>query len=268
LFTATHLVRGATAGEDGSLAWFRTGAAHEELNAVLAVAGDRIPDAVRAMGAVPALWHSWPEEPRFDVEEELLGRGFDFVEEEPVMVRALGTGSDAPAQTSPAPGLRIQRVTDRAALTTWVQVWTGSSDAAVTDALADKGLGPGRGVEHLLAVLDGEPVGCAAAVVTGAALAVEHVVAAQQHRGKGVGTALTAAVLETGRNRRATTAVLTASPDGLGIYQRLGFTPQTVVRRFRPPRGEDRTSASPADVGGPAETEDGRRLPGGAERAE
>ena len=53
-----------------------------------------------------------------------------------------------------------------------------------------------------------------------------------KHRGRGIGTALTSAVLAAGRDAGASIAVLTASPDGAGIYRRLGFAEQRVVRRF------------------------------------
>lgn len=234
LFTASHLVRGATAGQDRGLAWFRTDAPHEELNAVLTVTGGRIDDAARAMGEAKALWHSWPGEQSFDVEAELRGRGFRFVEEEPVMVLSLDDGRPFP-QTPPVPGLRIQPVDDIDSLTEWVRVWAGRAYPAVVDAFAAKSLGRFGVVHHLLAWYGGEPIGCAAAVVTNSVVGVEHVVTSQAHRGRGVGTALTTAAVEEGRTRGATAAVLTASRDGLRIYRRLGFEERAVVRRFAPP---------------------------------
>ncbi|WP_285117277.1 GNAT family N-acetyltransferase [Leifsonia sp. fls2-241-R2A-40a] len=239
LFTSTHLVRGATAGQDSGLTWFRTNAPHEELNAVLAVAGDRIDDAVRAMGDAPALWHSWPGDPRFDVEPGLRKRGFRFVEEEPVMVLSLDDGHASPPVRS-VPGLQIQRVTDRESLTEWVRVWTGRTDPDLVAPLADKGLGRSAVVQHLLARLHGKPVGCAAAVLADSVVGIEHVITSERHRGHGVGTALTIAAVEEGRTRCASAAVLTASPDGLGIYRRLGFEEHAAVRRFaRWPAGSD-----------------------------
>ncbi|MFP3393605.1 GNAT family N-acetyltransferase, partial [Brevibacillus sp. SIMBA_076] len=100
------------------------------------------------------------------------------------------------------------------------------------EALAAVGLGDGRAVTHLLAEVDGVAVGCAAAVVAGDAVAVEHIVTAASHRRQGIGTRLTVAALETGRRLGAATAVLTASPDGAAIYRRLGFVERDTVRRF------------------------------------
>ena len=233
LFLSTHLVRAASSGQDDGLAWFRTGAQFDELNAVLAVAGDRIDDAVRAIGDAEALWHSWPGDGCFDVEEELRERGFRFVEEEPVMVLTLDDDWTTPS-TAFEPRLRIERVAERQTLGEWVRVWTGSADPELIAALADKGLGRFAVVHHLLARFDGEAIGCSAAVVTDSVVGVEHVVTSARHRGKGVGTALTRAAIAEGRARGATAAILTASPDGLGIYRRLGFEEQAVVRRFAP----------------------------------
>jgi ribosomal protein S18 acetylase RimI-like enzyme len=58
------------------------------------------------------------------------------------------------------------------------------------------------------------------------------VVTARAVRGRGVGTALTVAALRTIGAHGLDTAVLTSSPDGLRIYQRLGFQVVGRVRRY------------------------------------
>lgn len=230
LFVATHLVRGGDAADDGDLAWFHTGAPHEELGGVLVASRDRVDDGLAALAGRPALWHSWPGDDRYDVEDELRRRGFRFVEEEPLMVLDLG---GAPALPAPPPGVGLREAEDEPALTEWVRVWSGAQpDPAVVSALGRAGLGDGRRVHHLLAEREGETIGCAAAVVAGDAVAVEHVVTVASHRGRGVGTALTAASVAIGRAAGARQAVLTASPDGAGLYRRLGFEARDRVRRF------------------------------------
>jgi len=230
LFVATHLVRGGQAADDGGLAWFHTGAPHEELGGVLLARPDRIDEAVDALAGRPALWHSWPGSADADIEDDLLGRGFRFVEEEPVMVLDLHALGRTPAAPS---GLELREVDDHAGLASWVRVWSGTEpDPAIVTALATAGLGTGRSVHHLIATLDGAPVGCSAAVAAGGAVAVEHVVTDARHRGRGIGTALTSAALRTGLAAGARHAVLSASPDGAGLYRRLGFVQRDTVRRF------------------------------------
>jgi ribosomal protein S18 acetylase RimI-like enzyme len=217
----THLVRGGAAGDEPGLTWFRTGAPHEELNGVLRCSPDRLDAGMRAVAGIPALWHSWPGDPEFDIADQLLARGFAFVEEEPLLTVAL----DAVVwPDEPSAATRIRPVSDRAALEAWVRVWTGlRPEPGVVDALASAGLGEDASVVHLLAWDGDEPVGCAASVLAGDTVAVEHVVTVTAHRRRGIGSLLTAAALRAGRQHGARAAVLTASPDGAALYRRLGF---------------------------------------------
>lgn len=224
-----HTLRAASSQLTSDLAWFRTGAAHEELNGVLYASARRIEDAVQALGSAPALWHSWPAHSEFDIEATLRERGFSFVEEEPVMAVKLRDVL-LPARE---PAVQIQLVDDHVGLTTWAQVWTGHEiSPGIITALAHAGLGVQRPVQHLLATLDGTAVGCAAVVINGDTVAIEHIVTAPTHRRQGIGTALTTAALRVGRSRGAKLAILTASPSGAAMYRRLGFVEQDRVRRF------------------------------------
>ena len=260
LFVRTHTVRATHAAADPGLSWFRTGAPHEELNGVLGATAERIDEAAAALDGVPALWHSWPEHPRLDIERALAARGLEFVEEEPLMALDLHSGGAAPAgetagaaaagfsgHTGAGSGRRsgspasIRLVDDQAGLATWASVWLGETpDAGVLAALSAAGLGRERAVHHLLAESDGVAVGCGAAVIAGDAMAVEHIVTSAPNRGRGIGTALTAAALARGRELGARTAVLTASPDGASIYRHLGFSTVDTVRRWALPEAATR----------------------------
>lgn len=103
------------------------------------------------------------------------------------------------------------------------------------------GLGGDPATAHLVGVLDGTPVGCAA-VFVGArrderppAALVEDVVTVAWARRAGIGGALTHACLTLARARGLGRAVLTSSPDGHGIYRRLGFRDCCTVSRYRYP---------------------------------
>ena len=97
---------------------------------------------------------------------------------------------------------------------------------------------------HLLAILDGTPVGCAAVLVGDGrggrppAAWVEDVVTTAAVRRRGVGACVTRACLDLARSRGLDRAALTASPDGHRIYRRLGFRERCRVVRYRyPPDG-------------------------------
>ena len=232
LFVRTHVVRAPESVHERDLAWYLTSAPHDELNGVLAVAPSRVAAASAAIGAVPALWHSWPEHPALDVEAALTSRGFVFVEEEPVMVRSELEGSPTAESVS---GINIREAESLSDLASWVEVWTGGeqADPRIIDALRSV---PNRSdAVYLLAESEGRPVGCAAAIIAGDAVAVEHVVTHADYRRRGIGTLLTARTVQIGLERGAHTAVLTASPDGAALYERLGFVVRDRVRRFLAP---------------------------------
>jgi GNAT superfamily N-acetyltransferase len=106
------------------------------------------------------------------------------------------------------------------------------------------GLGADPPTSHLLGLLDGTPVGCAAVFVGDQrdgpppAAWVEWIVTATAARRRGIGGALVHACLALARSRGLRRAVLTSSPDGHGIYRRLGFRDCCTVSRYRyPPAG-------------------------------
>lgn len=225
---------------------------------MLRATAGRIDDALDALTYLPALWHSWPHRPAWNIEDELTARGFVFEEEEPLMTLRIPPAKNAqtdtgpalaPAQASaaaahkaprplqPSPGPASIRLVDgEEALLAWEELWTGSaSDPAVHAALAAAGLGTHRVAHHFVAEVDGSLVGCGAAVVARATVAVEHIVTAATHRRRGIGAQLTGAALAIGRDHGATTAILTASPDGAALYHRLGFVDREPVRRFVAP---------------------------------
>ena len=76
---------------------------------------------------------------------------------------------------------------------------------------------------NVLATLDGRPVATGSAFVTGATLGLYNITTLSEVRGRGVGYAVTARLMDLGRERGCTEAVLHASEDGRPLYERLGF---------------------------------------------
>lgn len=94
----------------------------------------------------------------------------------------------------------------------------GVSEADEVDGLDDRAI-------HLLALVDGRPLGCARLLVQGETGKVGRVCVLAEARGTGLGAALMRAAVEEFRKLPGVTRVkLGAQTHALGFYERLGFT--------------------------------------------
>lgn len=91
-------------------------------------------------------------------------------------------------------------------------------------SLADEVDGRDGEAEHLLALLDGAPVGTARMLVTGETGKIGRVAVLAPARGQGIGAALVRAAVGRLRQRGLRVAKLGAQVHALGFYQALGFT--------------------------------------------
>lgn len=83
---------------------------------------------------------------------------------------------------------------------------------------------------HLLAAVEGRPVGCARLLIDGATGKIGRVAVLPEARGTGLGAALMRAALdELRRIPGVTTARLGAQTHALGFYERLGFVAEGPV---------------------------------------
>ncbi|MFC4782900.1 GNAT family N-acetyltransferase [Nocardioides sp. MAHUQ-72] len=76
---------------------------------------------------------------------------------------------------------------------------------------------------HAVASLDGEPVGCGSVWITGRTAGIYNVATLAHARRRGVGYAVTAALLRAGRARGCDESILVASRMGRPVYERLGY---------------------------------------------
>ena len=91
-------------------------------------------------------------------------------------------------------------------------------------SLADEVDGRDGEAEHLLALLDGAPVGTARMLVEGETGKIGRVAVLAGARGKGIGAALIRAAVDRLRARGLRVARLGAQTHALGFYEGLGFT--------------------------------------------
>ena len=90
-------------------------------------------------------------------------------------------------------------------------------------SLADEVDGRDGEAEHLLAVLDGQPVGTARMLAKGETGKIGRVAVLAGARGKGIGAALIRAAVDRLRARGLRVAKLGAQTHALGFYEALGF---------------------------------------------
>lgn len=231
---AAYSAAGATVVEHDRIRWFATGVGYEGFNGVFVAPGTAavpVEDALRTFHhlRVPALWHVATGGAQAPAGPEPISRqpGVSWYEAEPLLATRIGR-----YHLPRVDRLSIFAVSDPVGIRTWCQVWTGMADGPVLADIVRVRLACASAFTHLVAVLAGRPVGCAAVFAGAGGGEVQHVLTVPQARGRGIGTALTVAALRTIAARGSDTAVLTSSPAGLRIYQRLGFRRVGSVRRY------------------------------------
>jgi ribosomal protein S18 acetylase RimI-like enzyme len=179
--------------------------------------------AVVPLGAAPPA--DGPELPHslWTVAEAAPGR----VEEPGIAMPCLGVALD---------GLDLAVDLDGAALV--------APAPAVVGAVNDRAYGQADQLEPLIGALRddrvgahglrvGDEVACVMlALAVGDDVSVQYVATEQAHRRRGLATRLLRAVLAAERERGMRTATLQASPDGLPVYERLGFRRVATLRAF------------------------------------
>ncbi|HWH92974.1 MAG TPA: GNAT family N-acetyltransferase [Baekduia sp.] len=115
---------------------------------------------------------------------------------------------------------------------------------AVVGAVNDRAYGQADQLEPLLAALrddrirthglrlDGELACVTLTLAVGDDVSVQYVATEQRHRRQGLASRLLLAILAAQRERGMRTATLQASPDGLPVYERLGFRRVATLRAF------------------------------------
>ncbi|HEY3609255.1 MAG TPA: GNAT family N-acetyltransferase [Pseudonocardiaceae bacterium] len=163
------------------------------------------------------------EEPR-ELAGRLTGHGLRLDEQEPGM----GLVLDSPLPPGDeVPGLTVRPVTDGELLWQWMRTWgCGAPDHVIElwyRVYSALPYGPGGPLRMFVGFLDGEPVGTVFLRVGADAGAVHYVVTRPEFRGRGIGRAMTEVAVREARVAGCRLAVLSASEDGVRIYQRLGF---------------------------------------------
>ncbi len=177
---------------------------------------------------LPFMWWATPSHLTPEIDAAIRSRGIQ-PEAEPGMYVPL----EGPVDPGTVAGLSVDDEGVTAELIEVMVQGFGFPDL-VTEPLT-RGLAslPPEAAFHVVARLDGAPVGAGSGFLTGRTLGIYNIATLGPARRRGVGYAVTATLMNLGRERGCTEAVLMASTMGRPTYERLGFvevcqTPQYV----------------------------------------
>ncbi len=241
---------GATFEEAAGFARLVTGLPHPLANAVLrsefeADAADRVRATVDAfdLAGVPFTWWLTPGARPPTLGSFLSARGLVAQPDEPMMALRYAD-LDPGDREAPSGRFAVRRVRTSAELRAFVGLMgeTLGFPAVLCDSfvvvIEAAGLGDDAGWRHYAGVADGEIVAISSLFRGSALGGIYNVGCREAFRGRGFGSALTAAALDDGRRLGYQAATLQSSEIGLGVYGRLGFREVGRIGAFVRPSGE------------------------------
>ncbi|KPI14368.1 GCN5-related N-acetyltransferase [Actinobacteria bacterium OK006] len=214
---------------------YRSGVADAQLNGVVSFNGKRVADELteieRTLSGLPWLWWVGPDS-NDRTAADLAEHGYREVGAMPVMAIRLDSVRDAPAPT----GLEIKQVGSAPELTDWVRSYTsafgiqaGREDIVHLESTRSEASDT---LVRFSGYVDGQLVGTAALYNHDEVAGIYVVSTLKEFRGRGIGTELTAAALNAGREQGLRIGSLQASSMGVPVYERMGFEEVARYRLF------------------------------------
>ena len=222
---------GAEWMDDGEVMWSVTGVPVAPFNGVVrtTVGPDRADGAIETVSAtldsrgVPWSWYVGPASLPLDLGDRLRAKGF---RERDVLP---GMAAPIDAAAPPAADLRYEEVREEPSLEAFATLMGVAFEMPPAVAEPFLGLidvatsGDAPVMTNFVALDDGEPVACGSLVMAAGVAGLYNIGVPPDRRGRGIGTAMTAALMAEGAARGAATAVLWSSAAGVRCYRRLGF---------------------------------------------
>ncbi|MEN9939032.1 MAG: hypothetical protein RLZZ387_5611 [Chloroflexota bacterium] len=152
-----------------------------------------------------------------------------------------------PATPSQPAGFRIEQIRGAEELRVWSRLSAagfGQDTQIYEDAYARHGFGPAASSLHYIGYLDDEPATSSTLLLAGGIAGIFDVSTPPRFRGRGLGGAITRAMMREARTRGYHDAWIWSSEMGKRVYECAGFTAVDLgVREYRWHRGEVRTAA-------------------------
>jgi GNAT superfamily N-acetyltransferase len=167
--------------------------------------------------------------------ERLAGRGYTRLGRMPIMATRLDR---IPRLAAPA-GLTIEQVTDRPGIADYVDAYCaafgfpGELRARLISAECSLRTDLGTLI-RLVGRVDGRVVGTSAVVLSHGLAGLYWIGTVPEHRGRGIGAALSVAAMRVAADHGAAVGTLQASSLGEPVYGRLGFAAVGEIIMYRP----------------------------------
>ncbi|MFE9728586.1 GNAT family N-acetyltransferase [Streptomyces sp. NPDC005794] len=214
---------------------FRSGVVDAQLNGIVSFGGEHVADELeeieRTFSGLPWLWWVGPDSNGLTT-AGLVEHGYADVGAMPVMAIELDR-----VRNSPLPvGLEIRKVESAAELAEWVSCYVSAFGIRAPRedivCLESTRSGISGTLVRFSGYLHDQLVATAALFIHQGIAGVYVVGTLAEYRSRGIGTALTTAALNAGREQGLRTGTLQASSLGAPVYERMGFEEVTRYRLF------------------------------------
>jgi ribosomal protein S18 acetylase RimI-like enzyme len=242
---AQRVVDGMRVREDSGVVLADSGLPCDTFNTVCRArlttkaAGAVIRDALAwfAEAGRPFSWWVSPGDEPADLGRRLVDAGLVPAESELAMQLDLASaGLDVPVPIR----FEVRRVRTPEELAQFAAIsaanWTPPDPHVVTfyELAAGVLLDPASPLRFYVGYLEGQPVAASELTLAGGVAGLYNISTLASVRGRGIGSAMTAAPLRDARAEGLPTAILQAAPGGVSIYRRLGFTRFGEIAEYKP----------------------------------